>query len=218
MHIPYTTLYEPINRYPYHIGVTINFAKRFEPSLPRCSDRTVTISGTVYNCIQVSNMIIEKVNAYYMKKSASGQNYDHSLSNQSYDQNRHQHSGSNNNNNSIRHSNVYTTYSSSGDRDDYKGHNSDHLTPRSNDREKRYDIGGEVNKYIKNSNISNLKAQLNSVAPTVSAAVVSASTTVSLSISDHLVGKIRSMRVTINRIYCILLCMYKLAWHITYTP
>ena len=140
-------------------------------------------------------MIIEKVNAYYMKKLASGQNYNHSLSNQSYGQYQ-QHSGSSNN--SIRHSNVYTTYSSSGDRDDYKGHNSDHysrghnsdhLTPPSNDREVRYDIGSEVNKYIKNSNISNLKAQLNSVAPTVSAAVVSASTTVSLSISDHLVGK-----------------------------
>ena len=158
-------------------------------------------------------MIIEKVNAYYMKKSASGQNYDHPLS-QSYDQQ--------GNNNSIRHSNVYATYSSSGDRDDYthinkghnsdhysRGHNSDHLTPRSNDREVRLDLGGDVNKYIKNSNISNLKAQLNSVAPTVSAAVVSASTTVSLSISDHLVGKLRSMRITINRfIIYILYCVY----------
>ena len=178
------------------IGVTINFAKRFEPSLPRCSDRTVTISGTVYNCIQVSNMIIEKVNAYYMKKLAIGQNYDHPLSGQNFDQ--YQQNSSSNNSNSIRHSNVYTTYSSSGDRDDHKGHNSDHysrgynsdhLTSRSNDREVRLDLGGDVNKYIKHSNISNLKAQLNSVAPTVSAAVVSASTTVSLSISDHLVGK-----------------------------
>lgn len=112
--------------------------------MPGYSDRTVTISGSVDNCIHVSDMIINKVNTYYEAKNSTG------------------------------------------------GHNSDHHSIRRDDLPSRevkiVDLGEEVNRYVKINNVSNLKGQLDNVAPAVSAAVVSASTTVSLSISDHLIG------------------------------
>ena len=52
-------------------GATVHFAKRFEPSLPGCSDRAVTITGSVSGCAAASELVLKKACTYLETKAAS---------------------------------------------------------------------------------------------------------------------------------------------------
>jgi hypothetical protein len=190
-------------------GATVRFAKRFEPSLPGCSDRIITIAGEVIGCVELTGLILEKVKDYYDNKQATQQNdpaVNIDLEDEYQPQTNRRHSRPPRRQPAPRQETYLESDDDDDDDDDDESAAEDpgYVGFSASTNHGGFKTGRQVMKVSNNMNVSSSPANVTNTngnktrrntPSSTSAEVVSASTTVSLSVPDSLVGNIMGPKV-----------------------